>query len=279
MSPYKVWRFADKNVEKETVGLFEKFRPFLEIVTRTLFCQISIGTWKVLESRAILEIINGRLEVIEKFHSMIVNNAPETASSQSLDNMHDLLAGYPWILNPEWQVLSEEKTISNQLKEWNTADIKPEDKKLRYDFLALSDDKRLVVIEIKRSGHPVELEELHRLETYKERLSKAHTKDLYMVMICGGILNVSKDMQKNWKVRPDGEIRAWNEIYEKTRRYYGHYQAVLKGDITDPSFDRKKKEVAQTRKILEIGSTHRSPKTRKKGIGPQDQNVIVKTKQ
>ena len=31
MSTDKVWRFSDKNVEKETVGLFEKFRPFLEI--------------------------------------------------------------------------------------------------------------------------------------------------------------------------------------------------------------------------------------------------------
>ena len=85
-------------------------------------------------------------------------------------------------------------------------------------------------------------------------------------------------MQKNWEDRPDGEIRAWNEVYEKTRAYYSHYKAVLKGDITDPNFARKQREVAQTRKILEIGSTHRNPKTRKQGIGSQDQNVVVKPK-
>jgi len=54
MSPYKVWRFADKNVEKETVGLFEKFRPFLEIITRTLFCHNSIGGVLIQKGLAIL---------------------------------------------------------------------------------------------------------------------------------------------------------------------------------------------------------------------------------
>lgn len=90
----------------------------------------------------------------------------------------------------------KKKKISTQLKEWNAKDAKPEDDQLRYDFLVLSDDKRLVVIEIKRSGHAIELEELQRLEKYKERLSKAKNKDLYMVMICGDNLNVSKSIDK-----------------------------------------------------------------------------------
>jgi Histidine kinase-, DNA gyrase B-, and HSP90-like ATPase len=228
--------------------------------------------WKVLESRAILEIIKGRLEVIEKFHSMIVNNAPETASSRDLDNMHDLLAGYPWILNPEWQVLAEEKTISKQLKEWNAKDIKDEDERLRYDFLALSDDKRLVIIEIKRSGHPVDIDELQRLEKYKERLSKASGKELSMVMICGGTIDVSKQVRKNWDERSDGEIREWKQVYELAHSYYEHYRAVLEGHIEHPDFARKEKEVAQTRNVLQPGAVHRNKTTRKKGLGPQDRN-------
>ena len=228
--------------------------------------------WKVLESRAILEVIKGRLEVVEKFHKMIVNDVPETASKKNLDNMHDLLAGYPWILNPEWQVLSEEKKISTQLKEWKAKDIKDDDEKLRYDFLALVDERKLIVIEIKRAGHPVELEELQRLEKYKERLSRADKKELSMVMICGGDLNVSRDIKDAWEKRPDGEIRAWSDIYQKTHDYYEHYRAVLDGDIQHPDFARKEIEVAQTRSILKPGGSHRSPTVRRKGIGPQDRN-------
>jgi hypothetical protein len=228
--------------------------------------------WKVLESRAILEVIKGRLEVIEKFHSMIVNNAPETASSLNADNMHDLLAGYPWILNPEWQVLAEEKKISKQLKEWSASDIKDQDERMRYDFLALSDEQKLVVIEIKRSGHSVELDELHRLEMYKERLSKGSGKEISMVMICGGTVNLTSSTKAAWDKRPDGEIRLWSDIYDKTRSYYEHYQAILDGDINNDNFSRKEKEVAKTRAILQPGASHRPQIERKKGLGPQDRN-------
>jgi hypothetical protein len=228
--------------------------------------------WKVLESRAILEVIKGRLEVVEKFHSMIVNDAPETKSKKSLDNMHDLLAGSPWVLNPEWQVLVEEKTISSLLKKWQEKDIQEADKRLRIDFLALIDDQRLIVIEIKRSGHAVELEELQRLETYKEKLSRANKKVLSMVMICGGKLNVSEQVREAWEKRPDGEIRNWQDIYDRTREYYEHYRAILTGDITHPDFSRKALEVAQTRNILKPGGSHRPPAARKTGIGPQDRN-------
>ena len=42
--------------------------------------------WKVLESRAILEITQeAGLDIIEKFHELIVNDAPETASKKTKD--------------------------------------------------------------------------------------------------------------------------------------------------------------------------------------------------
>ena len=110
-----------------------------------------LAEWKVLESRAILEVVRGRLQIIEKFHSMLVNDAPETAPRKGMENLHDLIADYPWLLDPQWQVLSEEKGITTQLREWGDDDIEPDDRE-RYDFLALTGPRQLVVIEIKRSG-------------------------------------------------------------------------------------------------------------------------------
>jgi hypothetical protein len=231
--------------------------------------------WKVLESRAVLEVIKGRLEIIKKFHELIVNDAPETKSKEVSDNLHDLIAGSPWLLNPEWQVLSEEKSLSRQLAEWRDEDIKDEDARMRYDFLALGGDKGLVVIEIKRAGHTVLLEDLQRLEKYKERLAKAHTKDIYMVMISGGGLDVSPAYEQNWKERADGEIRTWSEVYERVWSYYEHYRAVLEGDVAHADFAKKEEEVAKTRRILETGTVHRDPKTRKEGLGPQDSNYEI----
>ena len=235
----------------------------------------NIREWKLLESRAVLEIVKGRLGIVQKFHQMIVSDAPETKSKNVSDNMHDLIAGSPWLLNPEWQILAEEKTISRQLAEWGASDIQDEDARMRYDFLALTDERRLVVIEIKRSGHSVTLEDLQRLERYKERLAKAQTKDIYMVMLCGGGIDVSNSYKQNWDEREDGEIATWNQVYDKVRQYYEHYRAILEGDVAHADFSKKEIEIAQTRQILETGTVHRDPTARKVGLGHQDSNYRV----
>ena len=141
---------------------------------------VHLKEWRVLESRAILEIVKGRLDIIEKFHVMAVNNAPEIAGSKGDDNMHDLLAGHPWLLNPEWQILAEEKSISKQTERVEHPRCRQRGSlQTAVRFLGMSADQKTVIIEIKRSAHPVELEELQRLDTYREKLSRARKKDRY----------------------------------------------------------------------------------------------------
>jgi hypothetical protein len=63
-------------------------------------------------------------------------------------------------LNPEWQVLYEEKSVTKQLRDWGYQDESDDAKRERFDFLALTGNGQLVVIEIKRPGHPVTFEKL-----------------------------------------------------------------------------------------------------------------------
>jgi hypothetical protein len=224
-----------------------------------------ISEWQTIESRAILAIISGRIKILEKFHNMLVNNFPETASKKNPDNLHDLIARFPWILSPEFQIFSEEKTISKQLREWNVRDTSDEDERLRYDFLAITDDNTIVVIDIKRSGYPINLDDLQRLEKYKSNLSKAHDKKFYMLMICSD-KNLDRDTIINWDKREDGEIRNWSEIFSRTNNFYNDYKAVLEGDIQNPSFKVKEAEVIKTRQVLETGSVKRTIEERRKGI-------------
>lgn len=207
------------------------------VVLQTLLLHLS--EWKVLESRTILEIIKGRLGIVDKFYKLLANDAPETAHRVGDENLHDLLATYPWLLHPEWQVLNEERQISTQLREWNEEDIKDEDSRLRYDFLALTDNARLVLVEIKRGSHPVELEELHRLEKYKQRLSGADNREIHMLLVYGGTLNVEKGLAQSWIERDDADLSHWNQLHQRVKNHYEHYRAVLEGEVEDPQFAQK----------------------------------------
>lgn len=52
------------------------------------------------------------------------------------------------------------------------------------------------------------------------------------------------------------------------KAFYEHYRAVLEGVTTHRDFDSKRREVAQTRTVLESGSAHRDRTARAAGLGP-----------
>lgn len=220
-----------------------------------------LAEWKVLESRAILEIVSGRLQIIDKLAVLLASNAPETAHVIGDENLHDLLADYPWIINPEWQVLAEEKTITKQLQDWGAEAEEGADAK-RYDFLALKGEDRLVLIELKRPSHAVENADVARLQDYRVRLEAAQGP-IQMVLISGGEFNF------RYTPTEDLEVLTWAEIHTRTRSYYEHYRAVLSGEIDDPDFDRKARELQRTRRVLEHGA-FRGKAQRALGLGEQD---------
>ena len=221
-----------------------------------------INAWKVLESRAIREIVQGRLEIVDKFFNMIVNDAPETAHRTGDQNIHDLLANFPWLIHPEWQVLAEEKTISKQLKEWNVADVGADS--TRYDFLALAGDGRTIVVEIKRSGHDATLEDLQQLDLYLSKLSRGADR-IEGAFITSNSYAVRQEALVSYRSRPDFHLLTWSEVHQRAKRHYEEYRSVLDGDLAAGSAGRRAEEVVRTRHVLKNGP-FRGREARAKGI-------------
>jgi Histidine kinase-, DNA gyrase B-, and HSP90-like ATPase len=224
-----------------------------------------ISSWRILESRAMLELMKGRLKISDTLHTFIVNDLPETASAKSTDNLHDLVARMPWILHPDWELFDEEKTISKQLEEWNAKNVALtiEQARLRYDFIAFSGKGELIIIEIKRAGHAVEIEEMNRLLEYKELLAKGRKDKIIAVIITGGTFNVTLDTLENFKKRNDFRFETWADVCDRTRKYYEHYRGILEGNVMHKDFNKKEMEVSQYKEILAKGTVKRDKKARK----------------
>ena len=221
-----------------------------------------INAWKVLESRAIREIVQGRLQIVDKFFTLLVNDAPETAHRRGDENIHDLLANFPWLIHPEWQVLAEEKRISTQLREWHVEAFK--DDATRYDFLALRGDGRTIVVEIKRSGHAATLEDLQQLAKYLDKLSHGvqHIEGAFITAENYAVRDVDLE---SYRRRPDFHLMTWSEVHDRAKRYFEEYRSILEGDLAADSAGRRAEEVVRTRHVLEFGS-HRGPEVRAQGI-------------
>lgn len=227
-----------------------------------------IHGWRLLESRALLEVIKGRIEIVEKFFGMIVNFANETAHHVGQDNLHDLVGRYPWLLHPDWQVLSEERTMTKQLEEWGAAMPGVRDD-TRYDFLALRGDGQTIVVEIKRSAHPANLEDLQQLERYVETLSQG-APNVRGAFITGKHYALTASTYASWMARENIELLTWGDVHTRVANHYEHYRAILEGDLSKDSFARHAREVAMTRNVLSSGSAYRTRAERREGVGPQD---------
>ena len=255
VSAYEYRHFHDFTSQMAALDDPDELNTLLEYLTE----------WKILESRAILEVVRGRLQIIDKFHSMLVNDAPETAPRKGMENLHDLIADYPWLLNPEWQVLYEERGITTQLRDWGSEDIIDPDDRQRYDFLALEGGGSLLVIEIKRSGHPVVLDDLQRLQTYAEKLQAGTDSRVSMVLVSGPEWATNRD---RWMSMPGMELLEWGEIQDFTKSFYSQYRAVLEADVEHRDFDEMKREIARTRSVIADGA-YRGEQMRMEGLGPQ----------
>lgn len=235
----------------------------------------NLSDFRIIESRALFGIINGRLHVIRTLEKFILNDVPETPSSKSDDNLHDLIARMPWVLNADWYIYEDEKTIKKTLEEWEQENQKltEKDGRKRYDFIALkSGTSKLIIIEIKRSGHAVTLEEVQRLEKYKDDLSSAY-ESVDAVMIASRF-ELKDDVLQRFRNAPGFSIYEWKDILVKTKKNYVEYLPLLESETKSSGF-KKLEEEAKQHKLVSKGQIKRTKLERKSGIS---QNNEIKEK-
>ncbi len=230
----------------------------------------SLASWDGLEARSLLVIVKGRIQVIEKFHSMIVARTPETAPTKGADNMHDLVARFPWILDPEWQVYQEEQSLRKAVEGLDLQIEGGTDWRRRFDFLALGSDGGRILIEIKRNGRALTLDEFYNIDRYHDRLSEAFDEPVPTLLVCDQSQTASVQRKllerQSWLT-----VKSWAEIYERCMRHYGHYQALLEHDNEAPGFHNKVMEVKSVREVFTSGSTYRGEGSRQRdGLGSSD---------
>ena len=123
----------------------------------------------------------------------------------------------------------------------------------------------MIIIELKRPAHPVEFDELQRLDGYQNELARAHP-ECRKVLIYGGNVNVQDNIWENRLRADDFEALTWSDMFKRAKTFYEHYRAVLDADISSPGFSVKQREVARTREIMKTGSAYRGER-RKAGLG------------
>lgn len=185
----------------------------------------------VLEAVRFSPIVKNRLETISKLEEMIEANVPERP------DMQQLLAKYPWLLDPSWMTLSEDETYEKLLRRRFGIKARGKEAQKRPDFVCLSDSDRVVVVEIKRPDIKAGYEELSQIEKYvyflRDQLERSSTpenpKIVWGYLIAG---NFSEDSSTRGKIRTLQQTfiytKTWMDLLRGTREAHKDFLDIVK---------------------------------------------------
>jgi hypothetical protein len=152
--------------------------------------------WELVEAKEMMRVTKGRITTIEKLESLIKTNALEVPV------LHNFLREFPWVLDPRWQLIADEKRFSDILRENFPDDALPEEER-RIDFLCVREGTTLVVVEIKRPSIRASVKELDQIQDYvsfmRDQVRKTTDRELRQKTVVGYLLCGS--VVDTWKVR------------------------------------------------------------------------------
>ena len=193
--------------------------------------------WQIVEAKEMEKVTRGRIETIEKLQKLIDENALEVPT------LHNFLKEFPWVIDPRWTLVADEKSYSNLLRNtFPESDTIPEVDR-RIDFLCVSEVTHLVVVEIKRPKSIIRRQELDQIENYvtfiegqiRGTTDPAFRYDSVTGYLLGG------------DVDDDNEVQAKMERLAQTKIYVRLYTNLL--GMVEKSHAEFRKRYNQLRKI------------------------------
>lgn len=174
--------------------------------------------WEIIEAKEMMKVTQGRIETIEKLQNLIDTDALEVPT------LHNFLKTFPWVLEPRWTLIADEKTYSDLLRNKFPDDMNLPEKERRIDFLCVREGDTLVVVEIKRPSVKASRKQLGQIEDYvifmSEYIKKTTDPDMKFrnvvgYLLCGDVVD-----------KPD--VRGKLEILANSRIYVRLYKDLLR---------------------------------------------------
>ena len=186
-----------------------------------------IEEWDVIEAVQTAQLVRGRVEIIETFESMIDRKMPEKP------HMQDFLKTHPWLIDPSWQMMAHEKALDTVLeKHFNATKLVKKRGGKRLDFLCLADSAHSVVVEVKRPGLKIGVDELRQLEDYliylreknaESNTDRAMTMKFTGVLIYGSMDSAGQALAERMRKSGDALIVTWDGLLTTAKRLHREF--------------------------------------------------------
>lgn len=234
---------------------FMQFSAFTELAQEVSDAEIKdvsrilelFREWEVVEAREMMRVTEGRIKTIEKLEELIRTNALEVPT------LHRFLKEFPWVLDPRWTLVADEKKFSQLLREKFPEDIEALEDDRRIDFLCVRESTSLIVVEIKRPKSRASVKELQQIQRYvgfmRNYVKKTTDPDFQIrevvgYLLCGTLVDTWEASEMRDDLQKSGTfVRKYDDLLQMVeanhREFLNRYS-----DLRNAKLERMKSDEA-----------------------------------
>ena len=180
-----------------------------------------IKDWELIEAKEMAKISEGRIEAINNFEVMILNNESETKVIQPF------LEKFPWILDPTVDSFERELTFSTILKKEFPDDVLDEPNR-RIDFMCFSSNNEIHIWELKRPNIKIDDKYHSQIYRYQEFAMEKYPNYKIITTLVSDNWSFDRGVELMFKDSINGgkfQIKSYTEMLKDAKNYHNDFIA------------------------------------------------------
>lgn len=180
--------------------------------------------WSLHVITNVAQQVRSRIETIELFEKQI--NDDRTYEIIGDNSIHRILERAMWLVDERYWTMHSNRTLLNSIaKEMQGRDKKRYGKK-RPDFVCGTYGQKLIILELKRPSHTLEVDDLNQLEQYMivaEKYTQYRSYEAYLVG-----KRKSDELRRTLKHRSSSfKVLTYADLIDDTRKRYSEFLDTL----------------------------------------------------
>lgn len=182
-----------------------------------------LKTWSLKQITSISNQVIERIQTLELFKDRVLDD--KTYEIRGDDSIHRILERAMWIIDERYWLMHSNETLRTIVGDEIVKANKKNEKK-RPDFVCGTIGDKLIIVELKRPSHALEIQDVNQLENYLSIIELKHTTKSFECYLIGK--TISADLKSKMKYRGNQfRIRTFSDLIDDTEKRYKDFLKTL----------------------------------------------------
>lgn len=182
-----------------------------------------LKTWSLKQITSISNQVIERVRTLELFKDRVLDD--RTYEIRGDDSIHRILERAMWIIDERYWLLHSNVTLRKIVGDEVVKANKGNEKK-RPDFVCGSVGEKLIIVELKRPSHPLEIDDLNQLENYLSIIEQKHSGKTFECYLIGKTISAELERKKKYR-GSQFKVRTFSDLIDDTEKRYKEYLQAL----------------------------------------------------